>query len=100
MKCFTYIHHVIKKCACGYNLRASSPMTQHKCNKVSHDLNSFRYKVAKLCHSHRNNIKEAIFLTKFKYLIKSLDGSKYLCKLCLTMLESNVNKLLRVCMCV
>ncbi len=39
-----YLQDMIKKRDCDYNLHASSPLTQPKCNTVSYGLNSFRYK--------------------------------------------------------
>ncbi len=66
-------------------------MIQPKCNTVPYGLSSFRYKEPKISNSLSNNIEEAISFTEFKFLIKSWDGHKYLCNLCQTMLESNVN---------
>ncbi len=86
-----YLQDMIETCGCDYNLHASSPLTQSKCNTVSYGLNSFRYKGPKIWNYLRNNIKEAISLSEFKFLIKSWDGSKCLCNLCQTMLETNVD---------
>ncbi len=86
-----YLQGIIEKSDCDYNLRASSPLTQPKCNTVSYGLNYFRYKGPKIWNSLPNYIKEAIFLTEFKFLIKSWDGPKCLCNLCQTMLETNVD---------
>ncbi len=86
-----YLQDMIEKSDCDYNLRASFPMTQPKCNTVSHGLNSFRYKGPKLWNCLPNYIKEDISLSKFKFLIKLWDMSKCLFNLCQTMLETNVD---------
>ncbi len=86
-----YLEDMIKNIDSDYNLHASSPLTQTQCNTVAYCLNSFRYKGPKIWNSLPNNINEAISLTEFKFLIKSWDGPKCLCNLCLTMLESNVD---------
>ncbi len=86
-----YLQDMIEKSDCDYNLRASSPLTQPKCNTVSYGLNSFRYKRPKIWNSRPNYIKEAISLSEFKFLIKSWDGHKCLCNLCQTMLKNNVD---------
>ncbi len=62
-----------------------------KCNTVSYGLNIFRYKGPTLWNSLPSYIKEAISLSKFKFLIKLWDGPKCLCNLCQTMLEANVD---------
>ncbi len=55
-----YIQDMIDKGDCDYNLHASPPLTQPKCNTMSYGLNSFRYKGMKICNSLPNNIKDAI----------------------------------------
>ncbi len=82
---------MIEKSDCDYNLLASSPVTQPKCNTVSYGLNSFRYKRPKIWISLPNYITEAFSLSEFKFLIKSWDGPKCLCNLCQTMLETNLD---------
>ncbi len=49
---------MIEKRNCDYNICASSPLTQPKCNTVSYGLNSFRYKVPKIWNSLPNYIKK------------------------------------------
>ncbi len=43
-----HVQDMIEKSARDYNLRASSPLIQPKCNTVSYCLNSFRYKGPKI----------------------------------------------------
>ncbi len=57
-----YLQDMIEKSDCDYNLRASSHLTQSKCNTVSYGLNSVRYKGPKIWNSFPNYIKEAISL--------------------------------------
>ncbi len=40
-----YLRYMIEKRDCDYNLHASSPLTQPKCDTVSYGLNTLKYKV-------------------------------------------------------
>ncbi len=63
-----YLQNMIEKSDCDYNLCASSPLTQPKCNTVSYGLNSFRYMElsSKIWNSIANNINKTISLSEFK----------------------------------
>ncbi len=53
-----YLQDMIDKSNCDFNLLASSPLTQPKCNTVSYGLNSVRYKGPKILNTLPNYIKE------------------------------------------
>ncbi len=65
-----------------YNLRSTVSLKQPKYNTVTYDLNSFRYKGAKIwIWSSIWNKEYSISLAEFKNQIKKLQGPKYLCNM-------------------
>ncbi len=61
-----------------YNLRSTVYLKQPKCNTVTYDLNSFRYKGAKIWNDLPNKINNSITLAEFKNQIKKRQGPKCL----------------------
>ena len=81
-----YLQNLVTTNENQYNMRKYKPVIKKKCNSVTYGINSFTYKGAIIWNDLSEDIKHSIDLNCFKKLIKSWNGPKCRCLMCVRML--------------